>query len=141
MDAFTIAINCSIIVFTDTAAVVAFDIPVDSAMFGDTRGLTYYKHGETPGLGGEVDNRRWKALWTGRSAYDEGWQPVIEVIKGRAGTPDESPYEVDGLSGATITSRAAGGSMPGVRLRRGRGCTTQIAKPSASCRESGSNSV
>ena len=27
------------------------------------RGLTYYEHKETPGLGGEVDNPRWKSLW------------------------------------------------------------------------------
>ncbi len=29
------------------------------------RGITYYQHGETPGLGGEVDNPTWKALWPG----------------------------------------------------------------------------
>jgi Na+-transporting NADH:ubiquinone oxidoreductase subunit C len=69
------------------------------------RGLTYYDHGETPGLGGEVDNPRWKALWSGRKAFDEGWQMKLEVIKGSAGKPAEDPYRVDGLSGATITSR------------------------------------
>ena len=68
-------------------------------------GLTYYQHGETPGLGGEVDNPRWKSLWTGRLAFNEEWLPEIEVIKGSAGPPAENPYEVDGLSGATITSR------------------------------------
>jgi Na+-transporting NADH:ubiquinone oxidoreductase subunit C len=30
------------------------------------RGITYYSHKETPGLGGEVDNPGWKALWPGR---------------------------------------------------------------------------
>lgn len=69
------------------------------------RGLTYYQHKETPGLGGEVDNPRWKALWRGRQAYDDEWTPKIEVIKGRAGASEEDPYRVDGLSGATITSR------------------------------------
>ena len=67
-------------------------------------GLTFYQHGETPGLGGEVDNPRWKALWKGRKAYDEGWKPVIRVLKGTAGSPEEAPHEVDGLSGATLTS-------------------------------------
>ena len=47
------------------------------------RGLTFYQHGETPGLGGEVDNPRWKALWPGRQAFAEG-EPRIEVIRGRA---------------------------------------------------------
>ncbi|MFP6565652.1 MAG: Na(+)-translocating NADH-quinone reductase subunit C [Myxococcota bacterium] len=68
------------------------------------RGLTFYQHKETPGLGGEIDNPRWRALWPGRLATDEAGQPMIRVIKGRAGPPDEDPYEVDGLSGATITS-------------------------------------
>lgn len=68
------------------------------------KGLTFYQHGETPGLGGEVDNPRWKALWPGRKAYDEDWNPEIRVIKGPAGPPEEAPHSVDGLSGATITA-------------------------------------
>jgi Na+-transporting NADH:ubiquinone oxidoreductase subunit C len=68
-------------------------------------GLTFYEHGETPGLGGEVDNPSWKALWRGRRAFDDQWEPTITVIKGSAGPPDTDPYEVDGLSGATLTSR------------------------------------
>jgi Na+-transporting NADH:ubiquinone oxidoreductase subunit C len=68
------------------------------------RGITYYQHAETPGLGGEVDNPRWKALWPGRKIYVDG-EPRIEVIKGAAGPPSQDPYRVDGLSGATITAR------------------------------------
>jgi Na+-transporting NADH:ubiquinone oxidoreductase subunit C len=68
-------------------------------------GITFYEHGETPGLGGEVDNPSWKALWPGRKAYDENWQPAIEVMKGTAGPVDEDPYRVDGLSGSTLTAR------------------------------------
>ena len=69
------------------------------------RGLTFYEHKETPGLGGEVDNPRWKALWTGRLAFDETLTPVITVVKGQAGPVADDPYAVDGLSGATMTSR------------------------------------
>lgn len=69
------------------------------------RGITYYQHAETPGLGGEVDNPRWKALWPGRRIFGENGEPKIEVIKGSAGPADQDPYRVDGLSGATITSR------------------------------------
>ena len=68
-------------------------------------GITFYKHGETPGLGGEVDNPGWKAKWPGRTAFDSRWQPAISVKKGIAGPPETDPYQVDGLSGATITSR------------------------------------
>lgn len=69
------------------------------------RGITYYEQGETAGLGGEVENPRWKALWPGRKAFDDRGNVKIKVKKGAAGPPEEAPYEVDGLSGATITSR------------------------------------
>ena len=69
------------------------------------RGLAFYQHKETPGLGGEVDNPRWKALWPGREAFDEAGQPVIAVARGRVGPPEEAPHRVDGLAGATLTSR------------------------------------
>ena len=69
------------------------------------RGFGYYEHGETPGLGGEVDNPRWKAGWKGKILYDESFNPIIDVVKGRVipGHPKESS-QVDGLSGATITA-------------------------------------
>lgn len=67
-------------------------------------GLTFYKHGETPGLGGEVDNPKWKKQWEGRLIHDESGQlPEKYVIKG--GAPPENRNAVDGLSGATITSK------------------------------------
>jgi Na+-transporting NADH:ubiquinone oxidoreductase subunit C len=69
------------------------------------QGITFYEHGETPGLGGEVDNPNWKALWVGRRAYDDDWVPAIEVIKGAAGPVADDPFRVDGLSGSTLTAR------------------------------------
>lgn len=77
-------------------------IDPDSRTIG---GITFYEHGETPGLGGEIDNPRWQASWKGRLAFNDKWQPAISVKKGTAGPPDQDPYQVDGLSGATITSR------------------------------------
>jgi Na+-transporting NADH:ubiquinone oxidoreductase subunit C len=68
------------------------------------RGITFYEQKETPGLGGEIANPRWQALWVGRKAYDAAWEPKLAVIKGRAGPPEQDPHKVDGLSGATITS-------------------------------------
>jgi Na+-transporting NADH:ubiquinone oxidoreductase subunit C len=65
-------------------------------------GITYYEHGETPGLGGEVDNPAWKAQWVGKDAYDDEGQPRVTVVK--AGTVTDAGYQVDGMSGATITS-------------------------------------
>ncbi len=70
------------------------------------RGLTFYDQKETPGLGSEIGNPKWQALWHGRRAYDANWEPKLTVIKGRAGAPDKDPHRIDGLSGATITSNA-----------------------------------
>lgn len=78
------------------------------ALSADTNtviGITYYEHKETPGLGGEVDNPTWKALWHGRKAFGEDGKVALHVKKGPAGPPDSDPYQVDGLSGATFTSR------------------------------------
>ena len=70
------------------------------------RGLTFYEQKETPGLGGEISNPKWQALWQGRRAFDDKWEPQLVVIKGQAGPPAKDPHRVDGLSGATITSNA-----------------------------------
>jgi Na+-transporting NADH:ubiquinone oxidoreductase subunit C len=67
----------------------------------DIKGLTFYKHAETPGLGGEVDNPKWKAKWEGKKAFKKGSRvPALYVQKGIA----RDEYSVDGLSGATLTS-------------------------------------
>lgn len=68
-------------------------------------GIAFYENRETPGLGGEVDNPRWRARWPGRKAFDEQWQPAIRLVKGQVGSPAQDPYEVDALSGATMTSK------------------------------------
>ncbi|WP_289086554.1 Na(+)-translocating NADH-quinone reductase subunit C, partial [uncultured Spongiibacter sp.] len=67
-------------------------------------GLGFYQHGETPGLGGEVDNPKWKAQWVGKEVYKDG-DVEIELVKG--GVDPQRPgseYKVDALSGATLTS-------------------------------------
>jgi len=70
------------------------------------RGLTYYEHRETPGLGAEISNPDWLALWTGRKGYDDTGAAAVRVVKGQAGAPDVDPNHIDGLSGATITGNA-----------------------------------
>jgi len=70
------------------------------------KGITFYQDGETPGLGGEINNPNWKALWVGRKAFDNQGEPAIQVIKGQAPPAEKAPFKVDGLSGATITSRS-----------------------------------
>ncbi len=70
------------------------------------RGLTYYEHRETPGLGAEISSPAWLKLWQGRKGYDESGKAAIKVIKGQAGAPDVDPNHIDGLSGATVTGNA-----------------------------------
>lgn len=70
-------------------------------------GITYYDHGETPGLGGEVENPAWQASWQGKQLYDQQGELVSVTLKKGAVSPDdpkEVAHYVDGLSGATITS-------------------------------------
>lgn len=68
-------------------------------------GINFYQHGETPGLGGEVDNPKWKSLWLGKRIYDTQGQVALHLVKG--GANSESPqfaHQVDALAGATLTS-------------------------------------
>ena len=68
-------------------------------------GLGFYEHAETPGLGGEVDNPRWKAFWPGKKVYKSG-DVALGLIKGTVDTSrPEAVHQVDGLAGATLTSR------------------------------------
>lgn len=64
--------------------------------------LSFYDHGETPGLGGEISNPSKMEKWSGKSAFDESGKPAVHFVKGTAAAGD--PYQVDGLSGATLTS-------------------------------------
>lgn len=68
-------------------------------------GIGYYEHGETPGLGGEVDNPAWKGQFEGKPAFNASGDIVLNVIKGQvsASTPN-AESTIDGLSGATLTT-------------------------------------
>ncbi|MEO0653949.1 MAG: Na(+)-translocating NADH-quinone reductase subunit C [Pseudomonadota bacterium] len=68
----------------------------------DIFGLQFYQHGETPGLGAEVDNPRWKALWPGKRLRDDEGELQITVAK--SVPPAGSDYHIDALAGATLTS-------------------------------------
>ena len=68
-------------------------------------GLEFFDHKETPGLGGEIDNPKWKAIWKGKEVFSESGDILISVIKGSVDkSSEQAKYQVDGLSGATITS-------------------------------------
>lgn len=65
------------------------------------KGLSFYEHKETPGLGAKVDEPDWKALWPGKQVYNDQGQVAVHVVKGSA----TREGEIDGLSGATLTTR------------------------------------
>lgn len=68
-------------------------------------GLGFYQHAETPGLGGEVDNPKWRGMWPGKTLFNEAGKPIVKIVKG--GVDPASPdagHQVDALAGATLTS-------------------------------------
>ncbi|KAF3977542.1 MAG: Na(+)-translocating NADH-quinone reductase subunit C [Methylococcales symbiont of Iophon sp. n. MRB-2018] len=69
------------------------------------KSINFYDQAETPGLGGEVVNPNWRALWNGKKVYNETGEPVLKLIKGVVDTNKAgSEFQVDGLAGATLTS-------------------------------------
>ena len=66
--------------------------------------INFYDQAETPGLGGEVVNPNWRALWQGKKVYKDG-KVSLALIKGVVDTNKAgAEYQVDGLAGATLTS-------------------------------------
>ena len=61
--------------------------------------LAITEQGETPGLGARIEDPAWQDLWAGKQVADASGRIVISVVRGQAA----QPYEVDGISGATIT--------------------------------------
>lgn len=83
-------------------------------------GLSFAEHKETPGLGGEVDNPKWKRQWPGKKIYDDDGNVAVRLIKGGGQVSDDGEarsgatqgenwqpalYAVDALAGASLTSR------------------------------------
>ncbi|WP_298559308.1 Na(+)-translocating NADH-quinone reductase subunit C [uncultured Aliiroseovarius sp.] len=68
----------------------------------DIFALQFYEHAETPGLGAEVDNPRWKSLWNGKKLADENGDLQISVTKSVPAAGAD--YHIDALAGATLTT-------------------------------------
>ena len=77
---------------------------LDITNYSTVKGITFYQHGETPGLGAEITKNWFKTSFIDKEIYSDNQLQSIIVTK--AGQADKSSlYEVDGISGATITSR------------------------------------
>ena len=70
-------------------------------------GMTFYEQNETPGLGDQITHPHWLAQWQGRQLYDHKGKPRFRINEGtvQPGTGTEK-YEVDALTGATVTANA-----------------------------------
>ncbi|MEC7872079.1 MAG: NADH:ubiquinone reductase (Na(+)-transporting) subunit C [Candidatus Neomarinimicrobiota bacterium] len=71
------------------------------------KGITFYKHIETPGLGAEVDKPWFQQNFVGKRFIDNDGNLIgIQTIKGKVDeSSDEAYHQVDGITGATMTSR------------------------------------
>lgn len=110
----------------DTNAVQQVILPVSgyglwSTMYGflsveadlnTISGLRFYQHAETPGLGGEIDNPRWRNKWEGKKIYDDNGNVELRVMRGFVDeNASNAEYKIDGLSGATLTSQGVSNMM------------------------------
>jgi Na+-transporting NADH:ubiquinone oxidoreductase subunit C len=76
------------------------------------RGVSFYEHGETPGLGGEIENRRWQKEWQGKEVYNDRGEMDLKFVKGKAATEEPAmSHQIDGLSGATLTTKGVNNLM------------------------------
>lgn len=76
------------------------------------KGIVFYRHGETPGLGGEISNPNWQALWAGKKVFDADGNLQFSVVKGHVDPAQAgAEYKVDGLSGATLTTNGVNNTV------------------------------
>jgi len=77
---------------------------IDNKNYSTVKGITFYQHGETPGLGAEITKDWFKSSFIGKEIYSDN--NIKSILVSKAGQADENnSYEVNGISGATITSR------------------------------------
>jgi Na+-transporting NADH:ubiquinone oxidoreductase subunit C len=75
-------------------------------------GMTFYEQNETPGLGDQITHGHWLEQWQGRRIYDEQGNPRFRVSEGMVADGSATAgYQVDALTGATVTGNAVTGLM------------------------------
>ncbi len=66
-------------------------------------GVTFDHKGETPGLGAEINTPGFEGMFNNKKLYENGKFVSVGVLKG--GAKDDDLYNVDAISGGTITSK------------------------------------
>jgi Na+-transporting NADH:ubiquinone oxidoreductase subunit C len=109
----------SVYIATDRGQPTGYSIPISgkglwSTIYGyialepdgiTVKGITFYQHGETPGLGGELEKDWFTSNFRGKQIYNEEGDLVsIEIVKGQVNQNDiNAIHQVDGISGSTLT--------------------------------------
>lgn len=75
--------------------------------FNTIAGVVFYEQAETPGLGDQIASAHWQQQWVGKKLYDEAGEMLFHVAEGpvTAGSA-AADYQVDALTGATVTANA-----------------------------------
>ena len=75
--------------------------------FNTIAAVTFYEQNETPGLGDQIVQPYWQAQWVGKRIFDETGSLLFRVAEGPVapGSP-AAEYQVDALTGATVTANA-----------------------------------
>lgn len=111
-------------VYKEDGQVVAYCFPIIgkglwSTLYGyfalepdaiTVRGITFYQHGETPGLGAEIEKEWFQNNYKGKKIWDSKNNKLMptKVVKGKVAdsiSEAQAPFYVDGISGATMTSK------------------------------------
>lgn len=72
--------------------------------YNSIHGVMFDHKGETPGLGAEINQPFFMSSFQGKEVFDQNGEFVsVEVVKG--GADPASRYQVDAISGGTITSK------------------------------------
>lgn len=81
---------------------MALDSDLDTIL-----GVTFYRHGETPGLGGEISADWFQNQFRGKKILRNGKLQTFQIVKGRVADryPSGNDHAVDGISGATLTGK------------------------------------
>ncbi len=66
------------------------------------KGISFYDHGETPGLGGEIEKDAFANRFRGKKIFRDGELVSVTIAKGKL--QEESENAVDGISGASLTT-------------------------------------
>lgn len=70
-------------------------------------GVLFYEQNETPGLGDQIAKPHWQGRWVGKQLYDEQGEMLFRVAEGPVtGGSSGADYQVDALTGATVTANA-----------------------------------